>query len=584
MNLDIDLFTALAGVVFLCLFVLFIFKGIRNITVTMATIVRGMTGTRRNAEPTSSGPPRARPTERSRRTPKPRNPLVVAAFVACVLGALTLHAFYGWMDIFTVGDLPPRAVRPINSLTSGLDSLLGQGAAGLVFAILTILLTYIAWNRAHRSVALQAMQRTASRPLPDEERTLVKDMVAGVTAQIDHEADLARARQRQPAHVRLELQVPLRERTAMRGWFGGAPSLPPGVDWPVGTSGKPQHFLAQFDCAALPPGIWNGLGPRQGWLSFFIGDENDASVLHTQGPGDFCTPPRSDRPEFFKGQMFGSLWDETQANQVRWPIDIIEVREGAGAEAARTGYSGFASDRVLRKALYAESYSLLDPRFAPFDWQSLVYLVMAAGTAPRRRLAFLQRRLGAGTVGTQPAEAEQNEADLLQTTIRALGDLEAALRDKIGDPAPTDAHIQHVYQTITSLPAPRTAGTAQDVSLLSLESPPEQEVWHYEYVALLIDHCQSLHARAPDTTPPRIWDTIEGALSDMARYERGLVGALPNGYVHGFDVANDVVLLELPTSGFMKWQWGDVYNLVITTSKKNLADADFAGVRAHVTN
>lgn len=34
-------------------------------------------------------------------------------------------------------------------------------------------------------------------------------------------------------------------------FFGGLPSLPAALDWPIGTDGRPLHPLAQIDCAAL---------------------------------------------------------------------------------------------------------------------------------------------------------------------------------------------------------------------------------------------------------------------------------------------------------------------------------------------
>ncbi|MBL8046384.1 MAG: DUF1963 domain-containing protein, partial [Anaerolineales bacterium] len=39
------------------------------------------------------------------------------------------------------------------------------------------------------------------------------------------------------------------------------PRLPSGTEWPQ-IDGEPADFLAQIDCASLPPALWNGLGPR----------------------------------------------------------------------------------------------------------------------------------------------------------------------------------------------------------------------------------------------------------------------------------------------------------------------------------
>lgn len=55
-------------------------------------------------------------------------------------------------------------------------------------------------------------------------------------------------------------------------WFGGRPTLPAEIDWPVFTrpnASMPMHFLAQFDCAKIPR-LEGSLLPACGTLMFFF--------------------------------------------------------------------------------------------------------------------------------------------------------------------------------------------------------------------------------------------------------------------------------------------------------------------------
>lgn len=75
-------------------------------------------------------------------------------------------------------------------------------------------------------------------------------------------------------HMRaLDLQVPPRRgHEGMPGcWFGGRPTLPPEIDWPVYVHNGhaiPMHFLAQFDCASLPK-LEEYPMPESGTVMFF---------------------------------------------------------------------------------------------------------------------------------------------------------------------------------------------------------------------------------------------------------------------------------------------------------------------------
>lgn len=66
--------------------------------------------------------------------------------------------------------------------------------------------------------------------------------------------------------------------------FGGAPDLPPGLDWPA-WNGVPLSFVAQINLAELPGFPERGLLPETGLLSFFYaaGGEPDGTDLSEAG-------------------------------------------------------------------------------------------------------------------------------------------------------------------------------------------------------------------------------------------------------------------------------------------------------------
>jgi hypothetical protein len=64
----------------------------------------------------------------------------------------------------------------------------------------------------------------------------------------------------------------------------------------------------------------------------------------------------------------------------------------------------------------------------------------------------------------------------------------------------------------------------------------------------------------------------------------GGMGHVPWNYVDEFDERDDVTLIELPSSSLMNWRFGDVYSLVITMTKADLAAGAFDRVKMQVSN
>ncbi len=161
--------------------------------------------------------------------------------------------------------------------------------------------------------------------LSASDQELVSNMLAGVTAQIVHEQQMEAARGKEPVSVRLVPQVPVRDCKAAAAWMGGGARLPAGVEWPM-INGSALQLLAQFDCAQLPAGLWNGLGPRRGWLAIFLHPQTlEAKVQHFSAPGDFVAAP----PILENCNMVGYDGSKRAASSgfswsfSRWPVDIV---------------------------------------------------------------------------------------------------------------------------------------------------------------------------------------------------------------------------------------------------------------------
>lgn len=138
----------------------------------------------------------------------------------------------------------------------------------------------------------------------------------------------------------LRRQVPPRDEPA-RSWLGGLPRLPDHVAWPRLVSSerpeegeRPLHFVAQVACADLPAGLWGGLGPRTGWLVFFL-DPNDGTpdetgshaVLHVDELGPEREAP-CDLGPVHDGVHTGGSYRWMPTDQVpsvwrRWPVDVV---------------------------------------------------------------------------------------------------------------------------------------------------------------------------------------------------------------------------------------------------------------------
>ncbi|WP_434054875.1 MAG: DUF1963 domain-containing protein [Roseibium sp.] len=246
--------------------------------------------------------------------------------------------------------------------------------------------------------------------------------------------------------VVLRRQVPIRADEKPKSWFGGLPMMPDNVPWPKSISLEhpqrgeiPLHFLAQICCAELPEELWGGLGPRDGWLLFFIdpnacdldGRTEGFKVIHTRALGSERAAPPELGP-VHDGTHTGPLDGQSEGpgdapnTWRRWPVDLVTVpnrvvREG---EVLRVAPDRFAH------VLYAGK-EVSDAERPPVPEPFTARMALAV-------LASIETRLA-----KQPLKP-----DLPQTVLEALEDPDA-YRSLRPDTSALEHEIREMGQSLT---------------------------------------------------------------------------------------------------------------------------------------
>jgi uncharacterized protein YwqG len=262
----------------------------------------------------------------------------------------------------------------------------------------------------------------------------------------------------------LRRQVPLRDEPP-RSWLGGLPMMPEDVEWPRGVSEEnpdageiPLHFLAQIACEDLPADLWGGLGPRTGWLLFFI-NPNDGTaegegmrrVLYTTELGTERQPPFDCGPVHDKVYTGGSYnWlaaEDVPAFWRRWPVDIVAMPNALTLHEEDGSTWKTASPDNLSDILYADvpysktKFSNPMPRLRPLTFgqardsvealaQSLRYKVRAPVDDAARELLLADgghARLMADLEANRERLAAMPPEELEPQQVRRIAFLEAAI-------------------------------------------------------------------------------------------------------------------------------------------------------------
>jgi hypothetical protein len=114
--------------------------------------------------------------------------------------------------------------------------------------------------------------------------------------------------------------------------------MPDYFQWPR-ANGKPMVFVAQMHCPDFPAGLWGGVGPREGWLLFFIAPEFQrdghlpVKVIHTMKLGpERDDPGRVDEIEWLSYDTRKNLAG-ADITLPKWPVWFYENDLGATDKA-----------------------------------------------------------------------------------------------------------------------------------------------------------------------------------------------------------------------------------------------------------
>ena len=424
----------------------------------------------------------------------------------------------------------------------------------------------------------------APEPLTDSEPVAVEAILESMAAEVEREAH--RDDNAEAVTLRLVPQIPPGDAILTTSWLGGRPRLPAGMDWPQ-IDGEPADFLAQIDCAGLPRDVWDGLGPRDGALAFFIHRRGyHMRVVHMRDTDAPVAPPLAlDDPDGWFGPHGGLGFGDLAPFAVRafpeWPVDLVAVRPG-DVDPRDANDAG--------ATLYSRSYDIADPAFHPFDWGSMTAMV-----------ALLEMRLDRLMTETAPPPGASAEA-IVEMERRAAINREARTRAAeiiaiVHDSAAKDAflasdaaavmtalHAVHWAKAVNSVDPETGAERVETITLPLTTHRADANLWVHDYQTILFDRAKHAWCANPDSLSAPARAFYEPLWRDLAAREMAAIGHEPFRYVHDFDEDRDAVLIELPTSGLMSRMFGDCDNLVVTIDKADLAVGDFSKLRVQVSN
>ncbi|KTE06140.1 DUF1963 domain-containing protein [Sphingopyxis sp. H115] len=381
--------------------------------------------------------------------------------------------------------------------------------------------------------------------------------------------------------LRLVPQIPPRDAILTTSWLGGRPRLPRGMEWPA-IGGEPAIFLAQVDCTGLPLDLWQGIGPRDGSLAFFVHPRSaDMRVFHLRDTDVAYAPPV---PLDQDAGWFEPYGDRSSDGLVRfavrafpeWPVDLVALRPG-DADLDDTDATD-ASDNML----FERGYDIADPAFHPFDWGSMTAMV-----------ALLEMRLD--RLETDPAPVAGDEGTIAESEHRAAINREARARAEeiiaiVHDSAARDAFAPgDATAVMSALHAIRWAKAVQsvdpetgDARVETITLPltthrPDADLWVHDYQTILFDRAKHAWCGNPSSLSAPARAFFEPRWRDLAARATASMGGVPS---HSTGRHNEAVLIDLPTSALMSHRFGSGGHLVVTIDKAALAAGDFSAPRA----
>lgn len=306
--------------------------------------------------------------------------------------------------------------------------------------------------------------------------------------------------------VVLRKQIPPRDEPS-RSWLGGLPRMPADVEWPRGVNPEhadkgavPLHFIAQLCCADLPAELWDGLGPREGWLLLFVNgntcDNSDPEtwrVLHIMDEGEDRQPP-ADLGPIHDGVYTGqTAWTRTECLFPRWPVDMVVMPNQLRLVEGRS----LAAPDDLAQLLYPEQpindrrWSIVNLR--PFDHAAIAVGLRAAADALARPFnntmnpQIFEEFLDAANLAnletqwsTLEARARKADNDALAAHVAERRRVDAEVRAAAATPDALRAHVATEGEAFLAWRAAIAADVEawfEEVADVDPDAPVDEATW-----------------------------------------------------------------------------------------------------------
>ncbi|MFK7943798.1 MAG: DUF1963 domain-containing protein [Paracoccaceae bacterium] len=215
-------------------------------------------------------------------------------------------------------------------------------------------------------------------------------------------------------------------------WLGGAPTLPPEIDWPWlpnrGEPSHPLHFIAQINLAALPPELFDGLLPDAGTLFFFANYVSDVDVAGGSAvilvEEDVSHHPPRQQPAFpdsFDDSYPMGWWAGNKVTSFRrWPVTFLPF--------AAVNHNAFQHEEYWRHAIrrVGAQFEALAKQAEPADGRKFR---SAEWSGPGRRRGVMNGTHRMGGPSTPYNQAGGDEPDTIRLlTVEDDDDLGFALQ------------------------------------------------------------------------------------------------------------------------------------------------------------
>lgn len=373
-------------------------------------------------------------------------------------------------------------------------------------------------------------------------------------------------------------------------WIGGEPRLPVGVAWPV-DDGTPMMFLCQIACRDLAEGVWGRNTPETGSLAFFIGaaEAPAVAVMHVEEDAAVRSRPEGLATENgwcagkFRGARVPAAFADYEAP--RWPVQLI-TEEGRKTTSLAVSIKYARDDNPRWRTEAAASPE--DPALEPFDWTS-AKMMLAVG---RNWIEAAAERLDTPN--------DLAEAELLARHQDAIAEI-TRIEDDIARLSETDpfgaASWYPAFGELCQIADPTDEDTPENPAPGVVELSGGADGWLVIYDLLRSDYAKRLYAEDPDCIPEPARAHFEKLWRFDVEFESGWIGGVPRadygitsvdaGSAPEPDTAaedgQEIVLLELPTSEFFGWSFGDLDSLLISMPREDLADLDFSRATARIS-